>query len=108
MSRATIASVPSVTVWVPLCPLRSVAVYPDGRLVCLICAIVSWDHRVTGRWWPPAPTGSPPQWLIAVIGRDFQPYGICVLTVSGAGIRRVSSFGDPRLVSVFGFRPDQS
>ncbi len=39
---------------------------------------------------------------------DFQPYGICVLTVSGAGILRISSFGDPGLVSVFGFRPDQS
>jgi RNA polymerase sigma-70 factor (ECF subfamily) len=32
-----------------------------------------------------------------------RPYGICVLTVTGAGIRRISSFGDPRLVTVFGF-----
>jgi RNA polymerase sigma-70 factor (ECF subfamily) len=39
---------------------------------------------------------------------DFQPYGICVLTVSGAGIRRVSSFGDPELVALFGFPPDNS
>ena len=36
---------------------------------------------------------------------NYQPYGICVLTVTGAGIRRISSFGDPRLVTVFGFRP---
>jgi RNA polymerase sigma-70 factor, ECF subfamily len=34
---------------------------------------------------------------------DFQPYGIVVLTVTGAGIQRVSSFGDPSLVTVFGF-----
>jgi len=33
---------------------------------------------------------------------NHQPYGICVLTVGDAGIRRISSFGDPRLVSVFG------
>jgi RNA polymerase sigma-70 factor (ECF subfamily) len=40
-------------------------------------------------------------------GRDgsYQPHGICVLTVTSAGIRRVSSFGDPSLVTVFGFRP---
>lgn len=36
---------------------------------------------------------------------NYQPYGICVLTVTAAGIRRVSSFGDPGLVTVFGFRP---
>jgi RNA polymerase sigma-70 factor, ECF subfamily len=38
---------------------------------------------------------------------NYQPYGICVLTVTAAGIRRVSSFGDPGLVTVFGFRPGQ-
>ncbi|HKA49216.1 MAG TPA: RNA polymerase subunit sigma-70 [Candidatus Dormibacteraeota bacterium] len=37
---------------------------------------------------------------------NYQPYGICVLTVTDAGIRRISSFGDPRLVTVFGFGPD--
>jgi RNA polymerase sigma-70 factor, ECF subfamily len=37
---------------------------------------------------------------------NYQPYGICVLTVTGAGIRRISSFGEPGLVTVFGFRPD--
>ncbi len=35
---------------------------------------------------------------------DYQPYGICVLTVTSAGIRRISSFGDPSLVTVFGFQ----
>jgi RNA polymerase sigma-70 factor, ECF subfamily len=39
---------------------------------------------------------------------SYQPYGVCVLTVSGAGIHRISSFGDPRLVSVFGFGPDMT
>jgi RNA polymerase sigma-70 factor, ECF subfamily len=39
---------------------------------------------------------------------NYQPYGICVLTVTGAGIRRISSFGDPGLVTVFGFRPDMA
>jgi RNA polymerase sigma-70 factor, ECF subfamily len=36
-------------------------------------------------------------------GGNYQPYGICVLTVTGSGIRRISSFGDPSLVAVFGF-----
>jgi RNA polymerase sigma-70 factor, ECF subfamily len=62
--------------------------------------------------------GSPGDWRMlatsangqpaaAVYTRDragnYQPYGICVLTVTGAGIRRVTSFGDPGLVTVFGF-----
>jgi RNA polymerase sigma-70 factor (ECF subfamily) len=34
---------------------------------------------------------------------DYQPYGICVLTVTDAGISRISSFGDPGLVAAFGF-----
>jgi RNA polymerase sigma-70 factor, ECF subfamily len=34
---------------------------------------------------------------------DFRPYGILVLTVTDSGISRVSSFGDPSLVTVFGF-----
>jgi RNA polymerase sigma-70 factor (ECF subfamily) len=37
---------------------------------------------------------------------NYRPYGICVLTVTDTGIRRISSFGDPRLVTVFGFGPD--
>jgi RNA polymerase sigma-70 factor (ECF subfamily) len=35
----------------------------------------------------------------------FRAYGICVLTVTDAGIRRISSFGDPSLVAAFGFGP---
>jgi len=35
---------------------------------------------------------------------DYQAYGILVLTVTGDGISRVSSFGDPSLLAVFGFR----
>ncbi|MEU4237503.1 RNA polymerase subunit sigma-70 [Actinoplanes sp. NPDC026619] len=31
-----------------------------------------------------------------------RPYGICVLTVTAAGIARISSFGDPGLVAAFG------
>jgi RNA polymerase sigma-70 factor, ECF subfamily len=37
---------------------------------------------------------------------NYQAYGICVLTVTRAGIRRIASFGDPRLVTVFGFGSD--
>jgi RNA polymerase sigma-70 factor, ECF subfamily len=32
---------------------------------------------------------------------DYQAYGICVLTVTDAGIQRISSFGDPKLVAAF-------
>jgi RNA polymerase sigma-70 factor (ECF subfamily) len=39
---------------------------------------------------------------------NYQPYGICVLTVASQGISRVSSFGDPGLVTLFGFGPDPS
>ena len=67
--------------------------------------------------------GSPGDWRMlatsangqpaaAVFTRDhngnYQPYGICVLTVISAGIRRISSFGDPGLVTVFGFRADMA
>jgi RNA polymerase sigma-70 factor (ECF subfamily) len=34
---------------------------------------------------------------------NYQPYGICVLTVGEAGIHRITSFGDPALLRVFGF-----
>jgi RNA polymerase sigma-70 factor, ECF subfamily len=33
----------------------------------------------------------------------YQPYGVCVLTVTRDGIRQVRSFGDPSLVALFGF-----
>jgi RNA polymerase sigma-70 factor (ECF subfamily) len=63
--------------------------------------------------------GSPGDWRMlatsangqpaaAVYTRDqhgnYQPYGICVLTVTHQGIRQIRSFGDPSLVTVFGFR----
>jgi RNA polymerase sigma-70 factor (ECF subfamily) len=60
--------------------------------------------------WRMLATGANGQPAVAAYTRDqhgnYQPYGICVLTVTGAGIRRISSFGDPTLVTVFGFRPD--
>jgi RNA polymerase sigma-70 factor, ECF subfamily len=67
--------------------------------------------------------GSPGDWRMlatsangqpaaAVFTRDsggtYRPYGICVLTVTDAGIRRITSFGDPGLVSVFGFKDSDS
>jgi RNA polymerase sigma-70 factor, ECF subfamily len=39
---------------------------------------------------------------------NYQPYGICVLTVTHQGIRQIRSFGDPSLVTLFGFRLDPS
>jgi RNA polymerase sigma-70 factor, ECF subfamily len=60
--------------------------------------------------WRMLPTSANRQPAAAAYTRDqhgnYQPYGICVLTVTDRGISRVSSFGDPRLVTLFGFRPD--
>ena len=66
--------------------------------------------------WRMLATSANGQPAAAVYTRDqhgnYQPYGICVLTVTvtvtgtGAGIRRISSFGDPALVTVFAFRPE--
>ena len=39
---------------------------------------------------------------------NYQPYGICVLTVTSQGIRQIRSFADPSLVTLFGFRLDPS
>jgi RNA polymerase sigma-70 factor (ECF subfamily) len=59
--------------------------------------------------WRMLATSSNGQPAAAVYIRDqhgkYQPYGICVLTVTDAGIRRISSFGDPALLAVFGFGP---
>jgi len=56
--------------------------------------------------WRMLPTRANGQPAAAAYTRDqqgnYQPYGICVLTVTDAGIRRISSFGDPHLVTVFG------
>jgi len=38
----------------------------------------------------------------------YQPYGVCVLTVTGQGIRQLRSFGDPGLVALLGFGPAPS
>ena len=39
---------------------------------------------------------------------NYQPYGICVLTVTNQGIRQILSFTDSSLVTLFGFRRDPS
>ncbi|MGB6455427.1 MAG: RNA polymerase subunit sigma-70 [Streptosporangiaceae bacterium] len=60
--------------------------------------------------WRMLATSANGQPAAAVYARDrsgrLQPYGICVLTVTSAGIRRVSSFGDDSLIRVFGYRSD--
>lgn len=57
--------------------------------------------------WRMLATSANGQPAAAVYRRDrqgaYQAYGICVLTVTDAGIRRITSFGDPDLVAVFGF-----
>jgi RNA polymerase sigma-70 factor (ECF subfamily) len=86
-------------------PLRT---WFAGRVTCvsflrdhLLGSPGTWRMRATSANGQPA---------TAAYTRDehgnYQPYGICVLTITGAGIRRISSFGDPRLVTVFGFGPD--
>ena len=79
-----------------------------GRMTCLPFLR---DHLLGSPGdWRMLPTSANGQPAAAAFTRDqdgnYQPYGICVLTLTGAGIRRISSFGDPRLVTVFGFRPD--
>jgi RNA polymerase sigma-70 factor, ECF subfamily len=60
--------------------------------------------------WRMLPTSANGQPAAAEYLRDergrFRPYGVVVLTVRAAGISRVSSFGDPRLVGLFGFPGD--
>ncbi len=83
-------------------PLRS---WFKGRATCIPFLR---DHLLgsSGDWRMLA-TSANGQPAAAAYRRDqdgtFQPYGICVLTVTVAGIRRISSFGDPELLSVFGF-----
>ncbi len=59
--------------------------------------------------WRMLPTSANGQPAAAAYTRDqhgsYQPYGICVLTVTRGGIRRVTSFGDPGLVTLFGLPP---
>jgi RNA polymerase sigma-70 factor, ECF subfamily len=77
-----------------------------GRQAC-VAFLVNHVMGSPGDW-RMLPTSANGQPAAAVYTRDqdgnYQPYGICVLTVTGAGIRRVSSFGDPSLVAEFGFR----
>jgi RNA polymerase sigma-70 factor, ECF subfamily len=88
-------------------PLRT---WFAGRTTCLPFL----RHRLLGSPgdWRMLATSANGQPAAAAWTRDqhgnYQPYGICVLTVTGAGIRRISSFGDPGLVTVFGFRPDMT
>ncbi|GIM94155.1 sigma-70 family RNA polymerase sigma factor [Paractinoplanes toevensis] len=57
--------------------------------------------------WRMLPTSANGQPAAAAYLRDqqgnYQAYGICVLTVTDKGIGRITSFGDPRLVTAFGF-----
>ena len=39
---------------------------------------------------------------------SYQPYGVCVLTMTEEGIARITSFGDSGLLAVFGSEPDRS
>ena len=78
-------------------PLRS---WFSGRATCLPFLR---DHLLGSPGdWRMLPTSANGQPAAAAYLHD-RPYGICVLTVSTAGIRRISSFGDPELVTVFGF-----
>jgi RNA polymerase sigma-70 factor (ECF subfamily) len=85
-------------------PLRT---WFSGRAVCIPFLR---DHLlgVPGDWRMLA-TSANGQPAAAVYARDehgnYQPYGVCVLTVTETGIRRISSFGDPELVDAFGFGP---
>ncbi|TVZ05535.1 sigma-70 family RNA polymerase sigma factor [Trebonia kvetii] len=59
--------------------------------------------------WRMLATGANGQPAAAAWTRDehgtYQPYGVCVLTVTSEGIRQVRSFGEPALVTLFGFGP---
>jgi RNA polymerase sigma-70 factor (ECF subfamily) len=73
-----------------------------------VCVPFLRDHLLGSPGdWRMLATGANGQPAAAAYLRDpdgnYQPYGICVLTVTDAGIRRISSFGDPGLVAAFGF-----
>jgi RNA polymerase sigma-70 factor (ECF subfamily) len=83
-------------------PLRT---WFAGRNVCLPFLR---DHLLGAPGdWRMLATNANGQPAAAAYTRDrrgkYQPYGVCVLSVTDAGIRRISSFGDPALVTVFGF-----
>ena len=76
-----------------------------GRKAC----VPFLRDRVLGSpgYWRMLATSANGQPAAAAYTRDqdggYQPYGVVVFTVTGAGIARVSCFGDPRLVGLFGF-----
>jgi RNA polymerase sigma-70 factor (ECF subfamily) len=76
-----------------------------GRKTC----VPFLRDRVLGSpgYWRMLPTSANGQPAAAAYTRDqgggYQPYGVVVFTVTGAGIDRVSCFGDPSLVGLFGF-----
>jgi RNA polymerase sigma-70 factor (ECF subfamily) len=76
-----------------------------GRKTC----VPFLRDRVLGSpgFWRMRPTSANGQPAAAAYTRDqdggYQPYGVVVFTVAGAGIHRVSCFGDPSLVGLFGF-----
>jgi RNA polymerase sigma-70 factor (ECF subfamily) len=79
-----------------------------GRAVCLPFLR---DHLLGSPGdWRMLATSANGQPAAAAWTRDgsgiYRPYGVCVLTVTDAGIQRISSFGDPPLVGLFGFKPD--
>ena len=84
-------------------PLRT---WFAGRKTCI--AFLRDRLLVSPGDWRMLATSANGQPAAAAYTRDqhgnYQPYGICVLTVTGTGIRRISSFDDPGLLGVFGFR----
>jgi RNA polymerase sigma-70 factor (ECF subfamily) len=59
--------------------------------------------------WRMLPTSANGQPAAAVYYRGsdggYLPYGIAVLTATAEGISRITAFGDPDLVTAFGFPP---
>jgi RNA polymerase sigma-70 factor (ECF subfamily) len=87
-------------------PLRT---WFSGRTTCVSFLRILMGAPGTWRMQATSANGQP---AAAVYTRNqdgkFEPYGVCVLTVTDAGISRVSSFGDPSLVSTFGFAGGES
>jgi RNA polymerase sigma-70 factor (ECF subfamily) len=85
-------------------PLRT---WFAGRATC----VRFLRDRVLGRPgdWRMLATRANGQPAAAAYTRDaagrYQPYGICVLTVTSQGITRLGSFEDPALLTLFGFGP---
>ena len=78
--------------------------YLEDRPISSPPSPVGWcDSRPIARHSSETPSRSGVSWHGA-----YQPCGIVVLTVSGEGIRRIVSFGDPSLLPAFGFQPDQA